>query len=268
MELIQAILKILTVVAISFLLSLLAMQAIRLTGADLKDFKQRSRLDVLSIAAVFNLLFIAAVGLLLRLWDQQPVTVLGFSMRSWDWIFVIAAFLFSAGVALLFVWLLKKRKIIRVTPAKKPFGTADDLPVTILQFIVLFVSALQEEVLFRGYFAHVLLPFGFIYALLISTVVFTFWHYLTNKISLLQTIDWFIGGLMLFVIYWLSGSVWLAAIVHFSRNFINVIIFNIGQGHAFFDYNKPVPPKFKTIYTFSYSLVLIIGAVYYFQFFN
>jgi membrane protease YdiL (CAAX protease family) len=262
MDVIQAILQILTAMVISIILSVLAMNAIKLTGADLKDMKQRNRTDVLIIASIFNLLFIVAVGLLLKFWNHASIAVLKFSLNKTDIAFLIIALVFSISFALLYIWYLNRKQIIITHWVKKYFSNIDNIFGYLLGFIVLFIAALQEEILFRGYMAYILVPFGFYYALFISALLFTFWHYLTNKVNFFQTLDWFIGGIMLFLIYWFSGSIWVAAIVHFSRNFINVIIFNISSANAIIAYNKPVPPKFKTIYTITNSIVLIL--IFYF----
>ena len=266
MELIQPILQIIALMGISIFLSVLAMQTIKLTGADLKDMKQRNRSDVLILAAVFNLLFIGAVALILKLWSHQPMSRLGFSFALKDFVFLVFAFLFSIGLALLYILYLNRKDKIKITWVKNYFSHTSGLLNLILAFIVLFIAALQEEVLFRGYFAFTLLPFGFIYALFISAIVFTFWHYLTNKISFFQTLDWFLGGIMLFLIYWLSGSVWVAAVVHFIRNVINVVIFNISSENSIITYETPFPSRYKTIYTLSCSLFLILSGFCFYHF--
>ncbi len=266
MELIQAILQILTVMGISIFLTVLAMQTFKLTGADLKDMKQRNRSDVLIIAGVFNLLFIVAVGLVLKIWNHQPISRLGFSFALKDIAFLVFAFLFSTGLALLYIGYLNRKQKINISWVKNYFSHTTGLLNLLLAFIVLFVAALQEEVLFRGYFAYILLPFGFIYALFISAIVFTFWHYLTNKISFFQSIDWFLGGVMLFFIYWLSGSIWVAAVVHFIRNLINVVIFNISSYNSIVTYEIPFPSRYKTLYTLFCSLFLIISGLCYYHF--
>jgi len=57
MEVLGVISRLLIVILISVVLSVFAMQTIKLTGADLKDFKQRNKPSVLAIAGFFNLLF-------------------------------------------------------------------------------------------------------------------------------------------------------------------------------------------------------------------
>lgn len=262
MDIIQAILQILAAMVISIILSVLAMKVINLTGADLKDISHRNRTDVLIIAAIFNLLFIGAVSLLLRFWNRVSMSVLKFSLSSADIAVLLVALALSIGFTLIYVWFLNRKNIVVVHRVKNYFAKIENLPELLLSFIVLFITALQEEILFRGYMAHVLVPFGFFYGLFISALLFTFWHYLTNKFNFFQTLDWFTGGVMLFLVYWLSGSIWVATIVHFMRNFINVVIFDISSGNAVVEYEKPVTPKFKTLYTVANSIVIIL--VFYF----
>ena len=263
MEITGVILRLLVVSAVSVVLSVLAMLVVKWTGTDLKDMRQRTRPHVLAIAALFNLLFILAVALILKFWDHEPVRVLGFSLDGNGLVFSLAILFMSVVLALIFIWILHAGKVIRI----RRFPVLDlkgSLPVgALLGFLVLFIAALQEEILFRGYFSFALRPYGFWYGLVISSIVFTLWHFLTNKAGIFQTLDWLLGGVMLFYIYWLSGSIWVAALVHFSRNFTNVLVFNISGSNSLVSYEQPVSPSFKTLFTVMYS-ILIMGFGYFY----
>jgi len=265
MEVFGIISRLVVVILISTVLSIIAMQVIKLTGAYLKDFKQRNKPLVLTIAGFFNLLFIIAVAFILKIWDHEALSILGFSIQINDLIFLFTALVLAIGLAFLFVWYFHSQKVISVSWSKRENKSQADPMSLILVFIILFIAALQEEVLFRGYFAFVLKPLGFYYALLISAVVFTAWHFITNKVNVYQTIDWFLGGIMLFYIYWISGSIWVAALVHFSRNITNVIVFNISGNQFILSYEKPLPPQNKTIYTITYSLIIILLGSYFYH---
>ncbi len=264
MDIIQAILRIVVVSVISFALSITAMLVIKWMNFDIKDFKQRNHPYFLMIAGAFNILFIVAVALILKYWDRQSLGKLGFSFGGMNVLFSLFILIVSVGLALLFVWYLHYRHTITLTWTKDYFNTLENPLNTLLAFLVLFIAALQEEIMFRGYFGYVLLPFGFFQALLISSLIFTIWHFITNKVNLFQTVDWFLGGIMLFYIYWLSGSIWVASLVHFSRNFTNVLVFNIAGANAVVSYKKPITPDKKTIYTILYSIVVILfGLIFY-----
>ena len=253
----KSLLEIVSAVGVSILLSILALKSIRWTGADLKDFKQRNRVDFLSIAALFNLMFIAGVGLLLHFWEHAPLHALGFRLHPKDLAFVLLVNVISAGVAVLFLRALHRADKVDFQWNPGTFSGWRGILSSSLGFLVLFIAALQEEVLFRGYCTFVLRPYGFWFCLIISNLTFTFWHFLTNKVSLLQTVDWVLGGVMLFLIYWWTESVWMAALIHFGRNMINVVLFNISGQNALFKFDHPIPPAQKSIFTAIYTLLII-----------
>ncbi len=250
---------------LAIVLSTLAMLTVKWTGVDIKDPTQRNNPLVLTIAGIFNLLFIVAVVLILKFWDNQSIGILGFSFKLSDFIFAILVLLLSVGLALSYLLFLHNRRIITIEWEKNLLPVNFKVILNLLLgLIVLFIAALQEEILFRGYFAYILLPYGFFYAITISTIIFTIWHFLTNKVNLFQTIDWLLGGTMLFYLFWLSGSIWVAALIHFSRNFTNVLVFNISGFSSVLSFKKPMLPQHKTIYTVIYSfIIMLIGFVYY-----
>ncbi len=264
MEIIGVILRLLVVSVVSVVLSVLAMQVVKWTGTDLKDFKQRTRPKVLAIAAIFNLLFILVVALIMRFWDHQSIKKLGFTFNTSGFIFSLVVLLLSVGFALLYVGFLHARKVLKISRATGFFKNPVNLVNIIFGFLVLFIAALQEEIMFRGYFAFVLLPYGFWYALFISSIIFTLWHFLTNKTGFFQSVDWFLGGIMLFYIYWISGSIWIATLTHFSRNFTNVLVFNISGSEIIVSYEKPIGSSHKTVYTIFYSLLIMLFGYIYF----
>ena len=260
-----SVMRILAASGLSVVLSILALVAVRSTGVDLKDFRNRNRPAVLAIAAFFNLLFILSVALLLRIWDQQPLSTLGFKTGKRDWLFAAFAMLVSVGLGMGWVTVLHRMKLLHLEPLKnRPFSNRSWY-AELLALVVLFIAALQEEILFRGYFSFVLLPYGFFYAMVISAILFTVWHFLTNRAGMFQVLDWLIGGIMLFYIYFISGSVWVAALVHFSRNLTNVLVFNITGTSYLFSYEEPMKPSLKSAYTILYSILLMACGHFFFR---
>ena len=246
---------------VSLGLSLLAMLTVKRLGVELKDMNSRSNPKVLAVAGFFNLLFLAAVAVLLHVGDGAPFSVLGFSL-TWRSIGLAAAVLAGTPItACLFVILLQKKGTIAARRNPDFWKSLRRDPVLPLAFAVLFIAALQEEVLFRGYFAFAMRAYGWVTVMLVSALAFTAWHFLTNRATLFQTLDWLLGGLMLFYVYHATGSVTAAALVHFSRNAANVLIFNIAGSGGWWRFDKPVPPAWKTVYTLVHS-VLAAGLAY------
>ncbi len=261
----EACFRIVIVMVISVILSITAMKAIKLSGTDLKDFKQRERPSVLFIAGLFNLLFILAVYLLLRYLDRQPMSILGFNFRLRNAIFSGCILAGMPALALIYILFLRYNNKIAFIAAHTETGKIKAFIEFIPGIIVLFIAALQEEVMFRGYITFVLLPYGFYIALLVSSLLFTLWHFLTNKLSFSQVIAWLLGGIMLFYIYWLSGSIWVAALVHFSRNLTNVLIFNISGKTYFVSYQKSLLPLHKTGFVILSTLMIIFAGLLFFR---
>ncbi|MCB0664859.1 MAG: CPBP family intramembrane metalloprotease [Saprospiraceae bacterium] len=260
MEIFQAALQILSVIVLSVILSVMALRVIRAAGADLRNLHDRNRPVVLSIAAGFNLLFILMIALILRYWNHHTLAVLGLTLNVKDICFLIIAFVFMLGLAIFFIFFLQRREMVQISKIRRSFGNAG--AGIWISVIVLFIAALQEEFLFRGYFAFVLLPFGFYVGLLVSAAVFTLWHFLTNSVHLFQVVDWFVGGLLLFLIYYLSGSIWVVALVHVGRNLINVFVFGISASNSLIEYKRPIAPPQKTLYTISSSFAVALTGLF------
>ncbi len=265
MSVTESILHLVAVTILSIVLSIFAMLALRLAGVDLKDMKQRAHPRVLVIAMLFNLLFILSVALILKFWDHQPMSVLGFTFGVNGLLYVIFVLLFSLTFAIFYVRILHARNIVQISVPPTKNSNFKFKGATLVMVLVLFVAALQEEILFRGYFSHILLPYGFWYGLIISSTVFTLWHFLTNKGGVFQTADWFMGGIMLFYIYWLSGSIWIATLTHFSRNVANVLVFNISGSNSLLQYEKAIQPAYKSLYTVLSSLLIMLLAYFVFD---
>jgi membrane protease YdiL (CAAX protease family) len=265
MDIPGAILRLVAVTLGSIMLSVFAMYSVRMAGVDIKDVGQRNKPIVLVIAMFFNLLFIIFVSLILKFLDNHSLGVLGFTLGSRGTLFAVGTLIFTIVFGFLYVRFLHSRNIIHLSQQSAKPGNPGVRAATILGILVLFVAALQEEVLFRGYFAFILLPYGFWYGILISTVVFTLWHFLTNKAGFYQTTDWLMGGIMLFYIYWISGSIWVAALTHFSRNLTNVLVFDITGTSTLLTYEKPMKPKYKSLYTILLSTLIMLSGYFVFR---
>ena len=250
--------RIILVMAVALILSVGAVITAKKVGIDMKDMKQRTGSRLLLIAALFNLLFILAVALILKFVDHKSFGILGFQLTVTGLIFAVAAFAITIIVGRIFLIILNRSHGLNVHYTG--FGRVDIQVIakTVLTFSVLFLAAFQEELMFRGYFAVILMKYGFWIAILISSLIFTMWHFLSNKGNFFQAMDWFIGGMLLFYLYIGSGTIWVPAIVHFGRNFTNVVVLNIAGKSSLFSIQEKIPPYTKTIYTFLLSLIIIL----------
>jgi len=264
MTVISVIGRVLLVCLLSITLALLAKFVAKIIGIDIKDIKQRTNPKFLLLAVVFNLLFILAIAIILKFVDSKNMSVLHFGLDKAGVLFSFAVILINFLLAFGCIWILHMKDIVSVRWVSHYLVNTKDSLLKILGFSVLFITALQEEVMFRGYLNTVLSIYGVIGAIIWSSIIFTVFHFITNKVSLFQAIDWFLGGIMLFYVYLISGSIWVATIVHFSRNFANVLVLNIANGNSLIIFDKPIRPLHKTIYTITLSAVIIIFTYMYY----
>lgn len=246
------------VMGASFLLSLLALLTVKGMGVDLKDVSQRTKPRVLLVASAFNLLFVLTVWMLLKLLDGKSLTILGFGLRANDLFAACVAIGITFGFAILFVRLWEKMGQWKVQRVRIPFTFSMDGMALPLAYLSLLLAAFQEEVMFRGYLNAVMEQLGFLEVVLLSSAIFTVWHFLTNKVQLYQALDWFVSGVMLMVAYRVSGSIWVVTFIHFNRNLANVLIWNIAGQGSIYSFDRQVNPKWKTAYTLVLSLVMMV----------
>ena len=96
-----------------------------------------------------------------------------------------------------------------------------------LIFTEVFLSALLEEILFRGLILPVFLPFGERTAVALSALLFAFAHW-----SLIRAVPAFISGLMLGGIYLVTGSIWICIGYHLFNNVCALFLSYLSSGEA------------------------------------
>jgi len=140
----------------------------------------------------------------------------------------------------------------------KQFKNRSDLVDLSGVLLTLFFVALQEEVLYRGYITLNLLSNGPRVIIIVSTVIFTAIHLFTNRADIYQLASWLIGGAILSYVYLVSGSIWVAVILHFTIDTTNVIVFNIVGKYSIFPSIPQLSKPKLTMYRLSYTLILVI----------
>lgn len=101
----------------------------------------------------------------------------------------------------------------------------------VLEFIVMcLVPGFCEEFLFRGAILTNLRPFGRSTAVLVSAFLFAMMH--QNAEQLLYT---FAAGIVLGIVYEMTGSIWCCTVLHVINNFVSV-----AESALFFKFPDPV----------------------------
>lgn len=256
-SLLDVIIRVVFALSSYFLITIVTIFSIRLAKIDIKDFSQRIGVKFMSIALAGNISFILVVFLFMHFVDQRSFLSLGFHFSWFQSLFSLMVFFFTISLSLLFVLILRYTGKMNFHVSLKAFnGIKTEYPSLLLSFFVLFIAALQEEIMYRGYLAFAFHEYNMIMAMILSSTIFTVWHFIGNKVSFFQIVDWFICGIVLFFAYWESHSIWLVVILHYSRNISNVLIWNIANNYSFLTFETPPKTVHKTIYTMIWALII------------
>lgn len=101
--------------------------------------------------------------------------------------------------------------------------TLTSLGLNLLVMAVL--PALLEEMIYRGYILRTLRPYGNVFAVIVSSLLFGLMHGNLRQIPFA-----FIVGLVLGLLYVLTDNIWMSITVHFANNAISVLMEYFGFG--------------------------------------
>jgi membrane protease YdiL (CAAX protease family) len=174
--------------------------------------------ELVSTASVCLLVF-----LFRRLLDGKSFRSLGFEVKK-GWLkeiglgfalgFLLMALVFATHV--LAGW----AKVGNLSPYSQA-GKA-----LFLTLLFLIPAALNEEIAFRGYFLQNLEEaFGTWWAVGISSLVFSSFHFLNPHFSWLAFLNIVLAGLLFAVAYLLTRNLWLPIALHFSWNYFQGPVF-------------------------------------------
>ena len=249
-------LRIFVGVLVYIIFALLASFVTRKAGGNLKEMAGRTSQMVILVGALTNLLVLIATLLLLVFWVGLPLNALGITFRNRDFFVSIIGVVAIFGLDLaLILWLSRTgRSHIRThTPVKDLSG----LPGLIIGVLVLFIVALQEEVLYRGYITLNLLDSSPLVIILVSTLIFALIHLLTNHANFYQILSWLISGAVFSYAYLASGSIWVPIVIHFATDLTNVFVFNIVGQFSFFSITPVPTDRHRAVVRIIYATLLL-----------
>ena len=95
----------------------------------------------------------------------------------------------------------------------------DSFPKLLLYLVfVSAIPALCEEILHRGIIARSASKFSYFIGVLISSALFAFMHG-----SPMQLVHQFFVGVVCSLVYYMTGSIWISALVHFFNNAVTLV---------------------------------------------
>lgn len=173
-------------------------------------------------------IFMAGVAVTIVSSRISPSSWLGLSWRQWPLVFVIAPVtvvamwaIFAGLYAVGWMDFLEKLGVEQVQDAVVIFQEEKDMFVVILMAIAaMIVAPICEEIVFRGYLYPVAKKYAGPWAAGIATaLIFSAVH---GSMSALLPL--FIFGMVLVLLYELTGSIWAPMAVHFLFNSATVVI--------------------------------------------
>lgn len=105
-------------------------------------------------------------------------------------------------------------------------------------FATAVLPALLEEMVYRGYICRTLRPYGNVFAVLVSSMLFSLMHGNLRQIPFA-----FIVGMVLGFLYVLTDNIWMPITVHFANNTISVLMEYFGfslEGNAVGYFNATI----------------------------
>jgi membrane protease YdiL (CAAX protease family) len=248
--------RILLAVGVYFLFAALSVLAVRLLGGDLKRMEGRARGFVPLVGMAANLLILAAVLALLALADRKPVAVLGLGFGLTGLAFTASSAILTPLLAWGFVRVLG-RSTKRHVERRRLRAGGQPASLAVAAVALLLAVALQEEVLFRGYVTVNLARMSPLAIITISSALFVLIHFPTNRVSLPQVGSWVAGGLLLALVYLVSGSIWVAVAVHFVTDYTNVLAFDVAGAGSLYSFEPSLGAGHRALFRLVQGLLTV-----------
>lgn len=145
----------------------------------------------------------------------------------------------------------------------------------VVTFVIIFIGAFQEELLFRGFLINSLeLRFSETTSVIYSSIIFALLHIFNTNFSLISGVNTFLAGILFGLLYVQSRSIWLPTLYHFFWNAMlplllasNVSGINFEYALFVIDQSKFVPILNGGDYGFEATLsasIVIIASIIYF----
>lgn len=255
-------LRIFLVVAVYLLAAVAASVTLSTAGVDLKRMESRTSPVVVVVGSVANLAVLAVTLLFLVYVDGRSLSALGLGLGVGDVLFIVTAIVGTGIVAAAFLRVLA-RTGLRTVRRRSLSGGAEAKRLA-TSSAVLFLVAVQEEVLFRGYVTLNLLPLGPQAILVVTTVLFTVIHFVTNRVTPAQVLSWLLGGFVLGYVYLASASIWVPILLHFTIDLTNVLAFNIAGDLALVTVSPPLADRQRAAQRAVHAaVVVLLGLAFY-----
>ena len=171
------------------------------------------------IVSLFNLTGTFLVILFfVKIVDRESFIDIGLRISSKIRDMVVGVFLGLFIMASAFIFLMLSDEIV--------FGNIKlDIKKLVYMLLLYIVVSLTEEILFRGYILrNFMYSFNRLYALLLSSVLFSIAHGINPNFDFQAFINLFLAGILLGISYTYTKNLWFPISLHFSWNFFQSLL--------------------------------------------
>jgi uncharacterized protein len=161
-----------------------------------------------------------------RLLEHRSLASVGYKLhRGWGRDFSLGSLLGAASLGVAVAISAAMGAVRFQTNGQSGADVARGFIILLFFFLI---SAAFEEVFFRGFaFQALVHNIGAVAALLITSTLFGLAHSSNANVSIFSTINTILAGVWLGVAYLMTRSLWLATALHYSWNFVMVIVFGL-----------------------------------------
>ena len=178
------------------------------------------------VISAFDLIAVATLAFYFLKWETIPWRSMGlkFNIKQAVQGFILGG-IFIVLVFLIFV--LTDQVEVKQAPFNlRELGTVS---------VFLFLAALSEELMFRGYFMNMMEKhLNKFWSIILSSILFSLFHIFNPNLSLIAMIEIFAAGVVMAYAYAQTKSIWFVTVLHFSWNYAQTMLgFNV-SGQDFY----------------------------------
>ena len=218
---------------LSVILVLFAYAAAYLLAEEVHEFIPQAWAWYATLFPCQLLALLAAFKIMTRVFDHKPLGVVGLTFHP-DWLRELGAGLVIGGIMMVLVG-GTEGLLALVRFARNPLPGRVELAYGTGLFLVLLISATNEELTFRGYpFQKLVQSLGPPGAIAVSSACFGLAHLGNPHPTWISTLNTMLVGIPLSIAYLRTRALWMPVGIHFAWNYVQGYVFGLPlSGYTF-----------------------------------
>jgi len=211
---------------LSLVLVFVAHEAANLAAGELQDVTPWMAAKY-ALYFLFELVaLLGAFKIMTRVFERKPLGMVGLAFHP-AWVKELCVGLIIGGVMMVLVGVAEALlALTRFTPS--PLAATSELAYGGGLFLILFISATNEELVFRGYpFQKLVESLGPGGAVVLASACFGLMHLGNPDHTLFSTINTMLVGVPLSIAYLRTRALWMPVGIHFAWNYVQGFVFGL-----------------------------------------